>query len=214
MLKFYHAPLSRGSTILWLLEEIGEPYEIVEMDIRADGGADEAYRAIQPNKKVPAIEHAGTVITERAAIAIYLAEAFPQAGLAPAPGNADRAAFLTWTVYADSVLDPCVSARAHGLTYGSNDYSFGLFDDLVANLERRLTESAFIAGPRFSAADVQVASSVNFTMNILKVLPERPVFKDYLSRTYDRPASKRAQQIDMERARRLPYFQEMFAGNQ
>src|SRR4051812_2848558 len=114
MLKFYHAPWSRSSGIHWLLEEIGQPYEIAPVDIRAPGGAPESYRDIQPNKKVPAIDHDGTIVTERAAICLYLAETFPEAGLAPAAGDASRAAYLTWLVYADSVLDPALAAKAHG----------------------------------------------------------------------------------------------------
>jgi len=107
MLKFYHAPWSRSSNVLWLMEELGVPYEIEQVDIRA--GVPESYRAIQPNKKVPAISHDGVIITERAAISIYLADAFPQAGLAPKIGDKDRAAYLTWLVYADSVFDPAVA---------------------------------------------------------------------------------------------------------
>jgi glutathione S-transferase len=141
MLKFYHAPWSRGSGVLWLLEELAVDYELIHIDIRAEEGAPEWYRAIQPNKKVPAIEHDGVVITERAAITVYLADAFPQEGLAPVIGDPARGPYLSATVYCDSVFDPCISARAHGLNYRSNDYSFGLFEDMVAHLERRLTAS-------------------------------------------------------------------------
>jgi glutathione S-transferase len=206
MLKFYHAPWSRGSGIFWLLEELGIDYEFVHVDIRAEGGAPEDYRGIQPNKKVPAIDHDGTIVTERAAIAIYLADAFPEAGLAPAITDADRAAFLTWTVYCDSVFDPCVVARARGYEYKSNDFSFGLFDDMVANVERHLERNIFAAGGRFTAADTQLASAIGFTMNVIHVLPERPAFKAYLERIGERPAYQRAQQKDYELAMKTPYF--------
>src|SRR5688572_24191098 len=106
MLKFYHSPWSRSSGVFWLLEELGQPYEIGIIDIPAPGGVPEAYRAVQPNKKVPAIEHDGVVVTERAAICLYLTEAFPDAGLAPQVDDQTRAAFLTWLVYCDSVFDP------------------------------------------------------------------------------------------------------------
>ena len=95
MLKFYCTPWSRASGVFWLLEELGQPYQIELVDIRAPGGVAESYREIQPNKKVPAIDHDGTVVTERAAICIYLADAFPQAGLAPAIGDIRRSAYLT-----------------------------------------------------------------------------------------------------------------------
>ena len=98
MLKFYHAPWSRSSGMLWLLEELGVDYDLILPDIRAEGGAPEDYRAVQPNKKVPAIDHDGTIVTERAAITIYLADVFTEAGLAPAIGDPARAKYLTWTI--------------------------------------------------------------------------------------------------------------------
>ena len=214
MLKLYHAPWSRGSAMLWLLEELGVDYELVEIDIRAEDGVPESYRAIQPNKKVPAIELDGVVVTERAAITIFLADRFPAAGLAPAISDPDRGTYLTMLVYNDAVLDPCISARAHGLKYVGNDYSFGAFDDMVAYLERVLGDRPYAAGDRFTAADIQLASSIAFTMNQLKVLPERPVFVDYLGRVLDRPANKRAEAKDSELAMKTPFFQAMFAAEQ
>ena len=207
MLTFYHAPWSRSSGIFWLLEELGVDYSLEIVDICAKGGAAESYRAIQPNKKVPAIVHDGVTVTERAAICIHLADAFPEAGLAPAIGDPRRGPYLTWLVYCDSVFDPAIAARAHGLTYRSNDYSFGLFDDMVGNLERHLSASAFAAGDAFTAADTQLASGIGFTMNILKVLPDKPVFQDYLARATSRPAYARVQAKDAELARLHPWEQ-------
>lgn len=201
MITFYYAPWSRASTILWLLEELGVDYRIEQVDIRARGGTDEAYRRIQPNKKVPAIDDDGTIVTERAAITLHLCERFPEAGLAPRMGEPGRAAFLTWVVYSDSVFDPAVAARAHGLDYTSNDYSFGLFDDLVANLDRRLRANPFIAGERFTAADVQIGSGIGFTRDVLKVLPDLPSFRAYTDRLEARPAFQRAQAKDFEMAK-------------
>lgn len=212
MLKFYHAPWSRASSVLWLLEELGQSYELEIVDIRGEGGAPESYRAIQPNKKVPAISHDGTIVTERAAITIYLGDAFPQAGLAPAIGDPLRAKYLTWLVYCDAVFDPAVAARAHGLTYKSNDYSFGLFEDMVANVERHLEQQEYAVGDRFTAADTQLGSAINFTMNILKVLPQRPAFTAYVARLYEREACKRAQAKDYEMAKQFPALFEQLAG--
>jgi len=214
MLKFYYAPWSRSAGVHWLLEELGIPYEPIHIDIRAEGGAPESYRAIQPNKKVPAIEHDGVVVTERAAITIYLGDTFPESGLAPSIGDPARAKYLSWTVYCDSVFDPCVAARARGLSYESNDFSFGLFDDMVRNVERHLTENAYAAGDRFTAADTHLASSIAFTMDVLHVLPERPVFKDYVARATSRPAHERARQREQEVAMTVPFFQKQFAQGQ
>jgi len=206
MLTFHHAPWSRSSAIFWLIEELGIDYRMELVDIRAPGGVPEAYRAVQPNKKVPAIVHDGVTVTERAAIAIHLADAFPAAGLAPAIGDPARGPYLTWLVYCDSVFDPAVSARAHGLAYRSNDYSFGLFEDLVANLERRLTAHRFAAGDAFTAADTQLASAMHFTMKVMAVLPSLPVFEDYVARATDRPAWRRAQARDAELAAANPWM--------
>lgn len=210
MLTFYHAPWSRGSAVLWLLEELGVEYELELVDIRAEGGVPEDYRAIQPHKKVPAIVHDGVVVTERAAIAIHLADAFPEAGLAPAIGDPARAPYLAMLVYHDAVFDPCVSARAKGWDYVSNDFSFGLFDDMVAWLEKVLSERPYAAGDRFTAADVLTASGIGYTMGFMKTLPERPAFVDYLARIGERPAWQRAQEKDAALAAGVPALQGMF----
>lgn len=212
MLKFYHAPWSRSSSILWLIEELGIDYELVHVDIRAEGGVPEDYRLIQPNKKVPAIEYNGVVVTERPAITIFLADTFPEAGLAPALTDPDRGPYLSMIVYLAAVLDPCITMRAKGYTsYESNDHAFGLFDDMVAYLERVLSERPYAAGHRFTAADVQLASSLQFTMNITGILPKKPVFQEYLDRIGERPAAGRASQKDAEMAAHVPALQEFFA---
>lgn len=209
MLKFYHAPWSRSSNILWLMEELGVPYQLEHIDIRQKGGVPEAYRQVQPNKKVPAIEHDGVVVTERGAISIYLCDAFPQAGLAPKIGEKERAAYLTWLVYCDAVFDPAVAARAQGWKYESNSFSFGSFEDMLANVERRLTESKFAAGDRFTAADVMLAGNIAYVMG-QGWLPERKAFADYVARATDRPAAKRADEKDKALAMTVPAFAEMF----
>ncbi|MBN7759927.1 glutathione S-transferase family protein [Nitratireductor aquibiodomus] len=206
MLKFYHAPWSRSSSVLWLLEELQAPYDLELVDMHAQGGVPESYRAIQPSKKVPAIVHDGHIVTERAAITLYLADMFPEAGLAPAIDDPARAAYLRSLVYHDAVFDPVVCARVHGLAYESRDYPFGTFDDMVAFLERQLGENPYAAGDRFTAADVQLGTGIGYTMNIMNALPERPVFKEYVARIEQRPAYRKAQQIDMELASRIPFF--------
>jgi glutathione S-transferase len=211
MLKFYCAPWSRASGVFWLLEELGQPYEIELVDIRAPGGVSETYREIQPNKKVPAIDHDGTIVTERAAICIYLADAFPEAGLAPAIGDKERPAYLTRLVYSDSVFDPAIAAKAQGWQYQSNNFSFGLFEDMVANVEKLLSRQPYAVGDRFTAADTQLAGGINFTMNILKVLPPLPVFRDYVARATDRPAYRSYAAKEMELARKVT--PPPFAGN-
>jgi len=200
MLKFYVAPWSRASSMWWLIEELGVEYETVHIDIRQDGGVPEKYRAVQPNKKVPAIDHNGTIVTERAAICLYLTEQFPEAGMAPKVGDPDRAAFLSMLVYCDSVFDPAVAARAQGWQYQASSFSFGSFEDMVAHLERTLEQRPYAAGDRFTAVDTQLAGGIMFTRDILKTLPDKPVFRTYVDRCFDRPAYRRYQQAEAKMA--------------
>lgn len=209
MLKFYHAPWSRSSSILWLLEELEADYELIHIDIRAESGVPEDYRSIQPNKKVPAIEHEGVIITERAAISIYLADRFSKARLAPSLDAPERGPYLTMTAYLSAVLDPCITMRAQGLSYSSNDHAFGTFDDMVTYLERILQQRPYAAGGAFTAADIQLASSIEFTMNVIKVLPHRAAFADYLERIGERPALTRARRLDAELAATVPALQKL-----
>lgn len=176
------------------------PFEFSPVDIRASEGVPEAYRSIQPNKKVPAIDHDGTVVTERAAITIYLADTFAEAGLAPASGDSARARYLTWLVYCDSVLDPVVAAKAHGVEFMGPRYSYGSFPEMVANLEKALSTQPYIVGGRFTAADVQIGSGIHYATNVLRVLPENPVFAAYLDRLAARPAFQRYSRREYEMA--------------
>jgi glutathione S-transferase len=200
MITFYHAPWSRASSVHWLLEELGVPFEFSPVDIRASEGVPEAYRSIQPNKKVPAIDHDGTVVTERAAITLYLADAFAEADLAPAQGDRARARYLTWLVYCDSVLDPVVAAKAHGIEFMGPRYSYGSFSEMVANLEKALSSQPYIVGDRFTAADTQIGSGIHYATNVLRVLPENPIFRAYLDRLAARPAFQRYSRKEYEMA--------------
>ena len=203
MLTFYHAPQSRSFSILWLLEELGEPYDMQLVDIRGEDGAPESYRAIQPHKKVPALVHDGVIVTERAAITLYLGDAFPRAGLAPAVGAPDRAAYLTALVYTDAVLDPIIATTALGIDYQPRSVSFGSRDDAVTHLETRLA-SGHAAGERFTAADTQLGSAIHYGMKIIGALPRRPVFEAYMERMLARPALQRTLAKEEEMAKELP----------
>ncbi|HEY9236209.1 MULTISPECIES: glutathione S-transferase family protein [Phenylobacterium] len=200
MLIFYHAPQSRSGTTLWLLEELGVPYQIELVDIRREGGAPESYRAIQPHKKAPAIVHEGVVITERAAIATYLADAFPEAGLAPPIGDPRRGPYLSWLVYVDSVLDPCLSAKAFGWQYDALTVSFGRFEDAVAHVEATLSAHDYAVGDAFTAADVSLATALHWAAHVAKLLPETPAVRGYLDRIQKRPGFQRFMAKAMEGA--------------
>ena len=192
MLTLYHTPNTRSGAIRWLLEELGVPYEVEIVDIRAPGGAPESYRAIQPNKKVPAIVHGGVAIHERAAICIYLCDAFPAAGLAPPVGDPRRGPYLSWLVYNDAVIDPVIGARMRGLTYEKLGVSYGDFDDMARHLETTLSRSPYLTGDAFTAADLLVGGAVNVATRMLKVLPETPALHGFIERVTAREAFSRA----------------------
>lgn len=188
MLTFYHRPGTRSGGIRWLLEELGVPYELELVNIRAEGGAPESYRAIQPNKKVPAIVHDGVAVHERSAICIYLCDAFPAAGLAPPIGDPRRGPYLSWLVYNDAVLDPVLGATFMGWTYDKLGVSFGSFDDMVTNLQTTLSATPYLTGDTFAAADLLIAGGLNFAVRMQKAIPETPQIAGFLDRTVGRPS--------------------------
>ena len=196
MLTFYHCPQTRSGSVMWLLEELGVPFDLQIVDIRADGGAPESYRAIQPNKKVPAIVHDGVAVHERAAIFAYLCDAFPAAGLAPPIGDPRRGPYLSWLVYNDAVIDPVIGAKFAGWEYDKMGVSYGTFDDMVRNLEGVLSKSPYLTGDSFTAADMLVGGAVNFAVNVFKLMPATPALSGFIGRVMGRPSYARAMARD------------------
>jgi glutathione S-transferase len=193
MITLYHAPRSRSSSILWLLEEIGEPYNVEITPIVYGNGqghsAPDTYRAIHPHKKVPAIDHDGVVVFECAAIALYLGDAFPKAGLAPAIGDKRRGPYVTWLAYWTGVMNPVIAARFRGW---DNDAptGFGIFEDMEGFIATTLEKHPYIAGDSFTAADVLVGGALGFFKG--SMFPDRDVYDAYLQRVTTRPARQRA----------------------
>ena len=194
-LTFYTNPMSRGQTIRWMLEEVGEPYETVILDYGTTMKA-EPYLSINPMGKVPAIVHNGKVVTEVAAICCYLADAFPAAGLAPDPK--DRADYFRWIFFTSGPVESAFTAKSMGWEVPPDRQAsagFGNYDTAMATLEKALTGKAYIAGDRFTAADLFVGAMVNFMLTF-KLLEPRPAFTDYAKRMTDRDAYRRASEID------------------
>ena len=194
-LTFYTNPMSRGQTVRWMLEEIGEPYDTLILDYGTSMKA-EPYLAINPMGKVPAIVHDGRIVTEVAAICLYLADAFPRAGLAPDPS--DRADYYRWVFFVAGPVEAAFSNKAVGWEPDADrqrSFGYGSYDLAIATLEKALTGKTFIAGDRFTAADLFVGAYVNFMINF-KLLEPKPLFADYARRMTDRDAFRRAQEID------------------
>ncbi|MDE2404611.1 MAG: glutathione S-transferase [Sphingomonadales bacterium] len=194
-LVFYTNPQSRGQIVRWMLEELGVPYETVVLDYGTTMKAPD-YLAINPMGKVPAIRHGAQVVTESAAICAYLADAFPAAGLAPAP--ADRGAYYRWLFFAAGPIEAVFTARAIGWEVPADKQGmagFGSFEATIETIAGAVAGQPFIAGERFSAADVYVASVLDFMLGFGMISP-RPEFDTYLGPLRERPAYRRARQID------------------
>lgn len=194
-LILYTNPMSRGRIARWMLEEVGAPYEAVVLDYATSMKGD-GYRAINPMAKVPAIVHGGQVVTECAAICAYLAEAFPDAGLAPTA--AERAAYLRWLFFAAGPLEAAVTEKSRGITVSAEQQpmvGYGSYDQAVDAIEGAVGTSPYIAGDRFTAADVYVGSQIIWGTQF-GTLPKREAFTAYAERLTARPAYRRASEID------------------
>jgi glutathione S-transferase len=194
-LTFYTNPMSRGRIVRWMLEEVGQPYDTVILDYASSLKGPE-YLAINPMGKIPAIMHGGVVITEGAAICAYLADAFPDAGLAPP--TADRGAYYRWLFFGAGPVEAAVTARSLGFEPKPEQKRMAGFGDLADTLnalEQAVNASEYLAGDRFSAADVYTGSQIGWGMQFGS-LEKRPAFTAYWDRIGSRPAAIRAREID------------------
>lgn len=204
-LVLYTHPWSRGRIARWMIEEVGVPYraEIVDYGPPMKGAA---YRAVNPMGKVPALTHGGTVITECAAICAYLADAFPAAGLAPQPGSRERGPYLRWLFFGAGPVEAATTTTAMGFVVPPEKKGmagWGSLEEVVAALEAQLTAAPYLAGERFSAADVFTGSQIGWGMQF-GTFPKKPTFEAYAARLFTRPAAIRAKQIDDELAPKHP----------
>ena len=198
-LIFYTNPMSRGRIVRWMLEEVGAPYrtEIVPYGPAMKGPE---FRAINPMGKVPALRHGGQTVTETPAICAYLADAFPEAGLAPAA--AARGAYYRWLFFAAGPLEAAVSNRQYGVELTPKQQGmvgYGTFatvmDTLSAGVTDALSGGGFISGDRFTAADLYVGAQIGWGLKFGSI-EERPGFADYWAKIGDREAWRRATALD------------------
>lgn len=196
-LTFYTNPMSRGRIVRWMLEEVGEPYETVILDYGTTmKGAD--YLAVNPMGKVPAIKHRGVVVTEAAAICAYLADAFPAAGLAPASGSPERGPYYRWLFFAAGPGEAVMTAKSLNLLAPpdkAGQAGYGSLEATVNALEYAVSQSPYLTGDSFTAADLYVGSQLNWA-TMWGLFDKRPAFQSYIDRISDRPAARRAREID------------------
>ena len=199
MLTLIHAPQSRSSSILWLLEEIGAPYEKQIVTIRRGDGSGTADSGNpHPHHKVPALLNDGELVIESGAIALYLTDLFPEAKLGPKVGEKKRGAFLSWLAYRSAVVEPAMMERRLGLQHIYGAMGWAAPDEAEALLNQHLADNAYFLGDQFSAADVMLGGLINF-MLMLKMMTETTVFRDYCARITARPAFQRMMELDAKK---------------
>jgi glutathione S-transferase len=198
-LTLYHISPSRSSTVLWMLEEIGEPYDLHVLDMKKGENREPAYLAINPMGKVPALRHGDAIVTEAAAVCCYLADAFPAAKLSVPIGDRRRGPYLKWLFFSPGVLEPAITDRAFKRVQDPprTALGYGDFDTAMDVMARAVSPGPYLLGNEFTAADLMIGSTLHWG-TMFKLIPERKEFSDYCARFLDRPAFKRAAAKDAE----------------
>jgi glutathione S-transferase len=200
-LTLYHAAPSRSSIIRWMLEEIGEPYEVQLLSLSKGDNRAPDYLAVNPMGKVPALRHGDAVITEAAAICAYLADEFPRVKLNVPIGDPRRGPYLKWLFFGPSCIEPAMMDRAFPRKEEARRAALGYgdFDTVINVVADAVARGPYILGEQFTAADVVIGSTLRFGL-LFKLLPERPEFTAYTGRLAQRPALQRAETKDKELA--------------
>jgi glutathione S-transferase len=192
MMKLYWAPRTRSFTALWMMEEAGQPYERVLIDMSVNAQKSSDYLAINPMGKVPALKDGEATMAEAAAICAYVAERYPQAKLAPPPGDPRRAKYLYWLFFAPTCIEPAIMQLYTKMQVPTVMAGWGEATQVFDVLDAAVEKGPWILGEEFSAADVVICSGLNFAIKIFKMVPTRPSFDRYIERCSARPAFQRA----------------------
>ncbi|GAF96766.1 unnamed protein product, partial [marine sediment metagenome] len=191
-LTLYHAAPSRSSIVRWMLEELGEPYDLHLMTLLKGEQRKADYLKINPMGKVPALKHGDAIVTEAAAICTYLADEFPDAGLNVPVGDPQRGPYLKWLFFAPGCIEPAITDRASPRKEVPHRgrLGYGDFDLVMEVTAKALAPGPYLLGEHFTAADVVLGSTLRWGM-MTKMMPERPEFVAYVERLAQRPAMQR-----------------------
>lgn len=193
---FYHSPNTRSGGTRTLLEEVGAPYEMRVLNMKAGEQRQPAYLAINPMGKVPAIKHGDAVITEQVAIFLYLADLFPEKGLAPTIGDPLRGPYLRWMIYYAACFEPGVTDFATKREPApASMCPYGDYDTMIKTVYDQLEHGPYLLGDRFSAADVLWGGALNWMIQF-KLVPENAALKAYVDRANARPATIKVREAD------------------
>lgn len=195
-LTLIHSPNTRSNSFIWLLEEIGAPYEIRQVTIRRGGEGDDGLDPANPHPhgKVPALLHDGALIHEQVAIALYLTDLHPEARLGPVVGDAARGPYVTWLAYYAGVIEPAFMSKFMNMAVPRGTAGWVPVDEVIAHVEATLKDRPFLLGQDFSAADLVVGGTFNF-FGQSPMMPKSDIVSAYAARCADRPAYRRAQKI-------------------
>ena len=188
MITLYHRPQTRSGSIVWLLEELGAPYEtkIVESLRGPDGSGKRDPNNPHPHGKVPVITDDGHTIFETGAIAVYLTDKFPKAKMGPMPGDAMRGEYLSWLFYRPGVMEPAFMERRYNIPHVYGAMGWGTPEEVEQVINDHLSKNKYFLGDEFSAADIMVGGGV-FFMTQFKMMAETDVTKEYCARITARP---------------------------
>ncbi len=190
-MTLFHHPFSRAATALWMLEEVGVDYEVRSVDMMSGAHKAAEIVALNPMGKLPILKDGEQVVTESAAIGLYLADRYAPGRLAPALDDPARGTYLRWSFFAPSVIEPGAMARSAKWKYKPSQVGWGTYDEMLETMVSALDGGDYILGDEFSMADVIFGGTVRFMLQF-EMIEARPVFKAYADRLSARPAALKA----------------------
>lgn len=196
-ITLYHHPFSRAANVVWMLEEVGVPYELRFVDLMKGAHKTPEMLALNPMGKLPILTDGDAVVTESAAIALYLADRYAAGRLAPALDDPARGAYLRWSFFAPSVIEPGSMAKSIGWTYKESNAGFGNYEAMLSTIESAVKGREFLLGDKFSMADVVFGGTLRY-MLMFKMIEPRQAFTAYAERLAARPALQRAEKRNAE----------------
>lgn len=189
-IELYHHPYSRAASVIWMLEEVGVDYTLRWVDIMAGEQKLPAFLRLNPMGKLPVLVDDGVVVTETAAIGLYLADRHSPGRLAPALDDPARGAYLRWSLFSPSVIEPAAAAKPSGGQFNAGAVGWGSYEAMLGATETAIGAGPWLLGERFSMADVILGSTLRFLL-MFKMIDARPAFSTYVERLQVRPAFQR-----------------------
>jgi glutathione S-transferase len=196
----YHHPFSRAANVIWMLEEVGAPYEVRFVDIMKGAQKAPELLALNGMGKLPILTDGDAVVTESAAIGLYLADRHAYGRLAPKVDDPARGTYLRWSLFAPSVIEPGAMAKQSGWSFKEGQAGWGSYEAMLASIEKAVTGRDFVLGSTFSMADVIFGGTVRYMLRF-KMFDPRPALTAYAERLAARPAAKRADEKNEQIAR-------------